>query len=94
MRRRLLIRKHLAVKNELTIFQCHDFETCRVPAHGRALLTPLSALDFALQPAQGLVEYGLILALVAVVSIAGLLVFGAAVGEMMSTLSSTVSLNV
>jgi Flp pilus assembly pilin Flp len=58
------------------------------------LLTPLSALDFALQPAQGLVEYGLILALVAVVSIAGLLVFGAAVGEMMSTLSSTVSFNV
>jgi Flp pilus assembly pilin Flp len=46
------------------------------------------------QAAQGLVEYGVILALVAVVSIAGLIVFGGTVSQLISTLSSTVSLNV
>jgi Flp pilus assembly pilin Flp len=54
-------------------------------------------MDLALprrQPAQGLVEYGVILALVAVVSIAGLMVFGGAVSQLISTLSSTVVLNV
>ena len=44
--------------------------------------------------AQALVEFGLILALVAVVSIAGLLVFGATVSQMMSSLSYTVSFNI
>jgi Flp pilus assembly pilin Flp len=46
------------------------------------------------QPAQGLVEFGLILGLVAVVAIAGLLVFGTTVSDLISTLSHTVSFNV
>jgi len=44
--------------------------------------------------AQGLVEFGLLLALVAVVAIAGLLIFGGTVSTMMSTLSATVALNI
>ena len=44
--------------------------------------------------AQALAEFGLLLALVAVVAIAGLLIFGSTVSTMMSTLSHTVSLNV
>jgi Flp pilus assembly pilin Flp len=44
--------------------------------------------------AQGLVEFGLLLALVAVVAVFGLLVFGGTVSSMMSTLSHTVSVNV
>jgi Flp pilus assembly pilin Flp len=43
--------------------------------------------------AQGLVEFGLLLALVAVVAVAGLLVFGNTVSSLMSTLSHTVSSN-
>jgi Flp pilus assembly pilin Flp len=45
------------------------------------------------EPAQGLVEFGLLLALVAVVAIAGLIVFGATVSNLMSTLSATVAFN-
>jgi Flp pilus assembly pilin Flp len=44
--------------------------------------------------AQSLVEFGLLIALVAVVCVAGLLIFGATVSSMMSTLSSTVAFNV
>jgi len=44
--------------------------------------------------AQSLTEFGLLLALVAVVAIAGLLVFGNTVSSMMSTLSHTVAFNV
>ena len=44
--------------------------------------------------AQGLVEFGLLLALVAVLCVAGLLVFGGTVASMMSTLSQTVATNV
>jgi Flp pilus assembly pilin Flp len=44
--------------------------------------------------AQSLVEFGLLLALVAVVAIAGLIIFGGTVSSMMSTLSHTVALNV
>ena len=44
--------------------------------------------------AQGLVEFGLLLALVAVVAVFGLLIFGSTVSSMMSTLSHTVSVNV
>ena len=44
--------------------------------------------------AQALVEFGLLLALVAVVAIAGLLIFGGTVSTMMSTLSTTVALNI
>jgi Flp pilus assembly pilin Flp len=40
--------------------------------------------------AQGLVEYGLIIALVAVLAIAGLLLFGPAVSSMLSNLSGSV----
>ncbi|MBV8714388.1 MAG: Flp family type IVb pilin [Chloroflexi bacterium] len=43
---------------------------------------------------QGLVEFGLLLALVAVVAIFGLLIFGNTVSSMMSTLSHTVSANI
>jgi Flp pilus assembly pilin Flp len=46
------------------------------------------------EAAQGLVEFGLLLALVAVVAIAGLLIFGGTVSSMMSTLSATVAANV
>jgi Flp pilus assembly pilin Flp len=40
--------------------------------------------------AQGLVEYGLIIALVAVVAIAGLLLFGPQINSMLSTVSGSV----
>jgi Flp pilus assembly pilin Flp len=43
------------------------------------------------QAAQSLVEFGLLLALVAVIAIAGLLLFGATVSSMMSSLSNTVA---
>jgi len=46
------------------------------------------------QAAQSLVEFALLLALVAVVAIAGLLVFGSTVVTMMSTLSQSVAANV
>ena len=44
--------------------------------------------------AQGLVEFGLLLALVAVVALAGLVLFGGAVNQLMSTTSRSVALNV
>ncbi len=44
-------------------------------------------------PAQGLVEFGLILALVAVLAIAGLLVFGSTVSSLISRVSNTVAFN-
>jgi len=40
--------------------------------------------------AQGLVEYGLIIALVAVIAIAGLIIFGPAVSALLSTLGGSV----
>ena len=40
--------------------------------------------------AQGLVEYGLIIALVAVLAIAGLLLFGPAINAMLSGVSASV----
>ncbi len=40
--------------------------------------------------AQGLVEYGLIIALVAVLAIAGLIVFGPAVSSLLSKLGASV----
>jgi Flp pilus assembly pilin Flp len=46
------------------------------------------------QAAQALVEFGLLLALVALVSIGSLLLFGATVGDLISTLSHTVSMNI
>jgi hypothetical protein len=42
------------------------------------------------QQAQGLVEYGLIIALVAILAIAGLLIFGPAVGSLLSSVSGSV----
>jgi hypothetical protein len=42
------------------------------------------------EPAQGLVEYGLIIALVAVLAIAGLIVFGPAVSSLLSNLGGSV----
>ena len=40
--------------------------------------------------AQGLVEYGLIIALVAVLAIAGLIIFGPAVANLLSSVSGSV----
>ena len=40
--------------------------------------------------AQGLVEYGLIIALVAVLAIAGLIIFGPAVSSLLSTVGGSV----
>lgn len=40
--------------------------------------------------AQGLVEYGLIIALVAVLAIAGLVIFGPAVSSLLSTVAGSV----
>jgi uncharacterized PurR-regulated membrane protein YhhQ (DUF165 family) len=42
------------------------------------------------EPAQGLVEYGLIIALVAVLAIAGLVIFGPAVSSLLSNLGASV----
>jgi Flp pilus assembly pilin Flp len=42
------------------------------------------------QSAQGLVEYGLIIALVAVLAIAGLMVFGPAIGDLLSSVSGSI----
>ena len=39
---------------------------------------------------QGLVEYGLIIALVAVLAIAGLIIFGPAISELLSNLGGSV----
>ena len=44
--------------------------------------------------AQGLVEFVLLLALVAVVAVAGLLLFGGTVSQLMSTTAHSVALNV
>jgi Flp pilus assembly pilin Flp len=46
------------------------------------------------QTGQSLVEFALLLALVAVIAIVGLLVFGAAVSSLLSSLSKTVAANV
>jgi pilus assembly protein Flp/PilA len=46
---------------------------------------------FALRDrAQGLVEYGLIIALVAVIAIAGLVIFGPAVASLLSNIGGSV----
>jgi len=45
------------------------------------------------EAAQSLTEFGLLLALVAVVAIASLLLFGSTVSSMMSTISHTVASN-
>ncbi len=42
------------------------------------------------QAAQGLVEYGLIIALVAVIAIAGLIIFGPAISELLSDVGASV----
>jgi Flp pilus assembly pilin Flp len=42
------------------------------------------------QHAQGLVEYGLIIALVAVLAIAGLIIFGPAVSSLLTNLGASV----
>jgi Flp pilus assembly pilin Flp len=46
--------------------------------------------DMRRESAQGLVEYGLIIALVAVLAIAGLIVFGPAVTSLLSNLGGSV----
>jgi pilus assembly protein Flp/PilA len=42
------------------------------------------------ESAQGLVEYGLIIALVAVLAIAGLIIFGPAVGSLLTNVGGSV----
>jgi len=42
------------------------------------------------EKAQGLIEYGLIIALVAVLAIAGLVIFGPAVSKLLSNLGGSV----
>ena len=50
----------------------------------------VQCLSLARERAQGLVEYGLIIALVAVLAIAGLIVFGPAVSALLSNLGGSV----
>jgi Flp pilus assembly pilin Flp len=54
----------------------------------------MQSLPSQRQTGQSLAEFGLLLALVAVVAVAGLIVFGATVSSMMSALSHTVALNI
>jgi len=49
-----------------------------------------STLMTGLDKAQGLVEYGLIIALVAVLAIAGLILFGPAINALLSQVSGSV----
>ena len=58
----------------------------RVPTHNR---TESLSMMYRAQ-AQGLVEYGLIIALVAVLAIAGLIVFGPAVSSLLSNIGRSV----
>jgi hypothetical protein len=54
-------------------------------------LTTMSAIiSSSRDKAQGLVEYGLIIALVAVLAIAGLVIFGPAVSNLLSRLGGSV----
>jgi hypothetical protein len=55
------------------------------PAGGVVLANGSSAMR-----AQGLVEYGLIIALVAVLAIAGLIIFGPAISSLLSNLGGSV----
>jgi Flp pilus assembly pilin Flp len=50
----------------------------------------MSIVRTARQEAQGLVEYGLIIALVAVLAIAGLIIFGPAVSALLSRVGGSV----
>ena len=50
----------------------------------------MNIVHTARQEAQGLVEYGLIIALVAVLAIAGLIIFGPAVSALLSRLGGSV----
>jgi Flp pilus assembly pilin Flp len=55
-----------------------------------AMFEMLELRERAQERAQGLVEYGLIIALVAVLAIAGLIVFGPAVSSLLSKLGGSV----
>jgi Flp pilus assembly pilin Flp len=54
------------------------------------MIDMLELREHAQERAQGLVEYGLIIALVAVLAIAGLIVFGPAVSSLLSKLGGSV----
>lgn len=58
------------------------------------LVSPFIPIRIGRQYGQGMAEYGLVLALVAVISIVGLLIFGSTVSVMISNLSSSVSASV
>ena len=55
-----------------------------------SILAQLTSATAPRQPGQGMVEYGLIIALVAVVAIAGLIILGPQVGSLFSGLGSSV----
>jgi pilus assembly protein Flp/PilA len=54
------------------------------------MLTLIKASLAEKEEGQGLVEYGLIIALVAVLAIAGLIIFGPAISSLLSSLSTSV----
>ena len=54
------------------------------------LVTDIRTRLQAREEGQGMVEYGLIIALVAVVAIAGLIILGPAVGSLFSSLGTSV----
>jgi Flp pilus assembly pilin Flp len=57
-------------------------------------MQPAPPATSQVERAQSLAEFGLLLALVAVVAIAGLIIFGGTVSSMMSSLSHTVAVNI
>jgi pilus assembly protein Flp/PilA len=60
------------------------------PPGGSQSLVKVSHCHMHRQSAQGLVEYGLIIALVAVLAIAALIVFGPTVSSLLSNLGGSV----
>lgn len=63
---------------------------CRgMPATTKQQKEPVTSMTYR-EKAQGLVEYGLIIALVAVFAIAGLVIFGPAVSSLLSNLGGSV----
>ncbi|MEA2641852.1 MAG: Flp/Fap pilin component [Chloroflexota bacterium] len=55
-----------------------------------SILGHLTSIAHARREGQGMVEYGLIIALVAVVAIAGLIILGPQIGSLFSGLGSSV----
>jgi pilus assembly protein Flp/PilA len=60
------------------------------PGEGRLIDRENDVYLYNREEGQGLVEYGLIIALVAVLAIAGLIIFGPAISSLLSNLGSSV----